>query len=39
MCLTDPLLAILPDLALTLGIPAIEFVGDGPRDAFDPRTR
>jgi peptide/nickel transport system permease protein len=35
--LTNPLLAILPGLALTLCVLAFNFVGDGLRDAFDPR--
>lgn len=35
--LTDPLLAILPGLALTIAVLAINFVGDGLRDAFDPK--
>ena len=37
--LTDPHLAIAPGLALTLAVVAVNFVGDGLRDAFDPRTR
>jgi peptide/nickel transport system permease protein len=37
--LTEPLLAIAPGLALTLATLAVNFVGDGLRDAFDPRTR
>lgn len=35
--LTDPLLAILPGVALTLAVLAFNFIGDGLRDAFDPR--
>ena len=35
--LTDPLLAIAPGLTLTVAVLAINFVGDGLRDAFDPR--
>ena len=35
--LTNPLLAILPGLALTICVLAFNFVGDGLRDAFDPR--
>jgi peptide/nickel transport system permease protein len=35
--LTVPLLAIAPGLTLTLAVLAINFVGDGLRDAFDPR--
>lgn len=35
--LTDPLLAILPGLALTIAVLAFNFVGDGLRDAFDPK--
>ena len=37
--LTDPLLAIIPGVTLTLAVLAVNFVGDGLRDAFDPRTR
>jgi peptide/nickel transport system permease protein len=36
---TVPLLAIAPGLALTLAVLAINFVGDGLRDALDPRGR
>ncbi len=36
--ITVPLLAVFPGLTLTLAILAINFVGDGLRDAFDPRT-
>lgn len=36
---TVPLLAIAPGLTLTIGVLAINFVGDGLRDAFDPRGR
>jgi peptide/nickel transport system permease protein len=36
--LTVPLLAVFPGVALTIAILAINFVGDGLRDAFDPRT-
>ena len=35
--MTVPLLAIAPGLTLTLAVLAINFVGDGLRDAFDPR--
>ncbi|MEZ4529518.1 MAG: ABC transporter permease [Thermomicrobiales bacterium] len=35
--LSDPLLAILPGIALTLCVLAFNFVGDGLRDAFDPK--
>ncbi len=35
--LTDPLLALLPGLALTIAVLAFNFVGDGLRDAFDPK--
>lgn len=35
--LTDPMLAILPGLALTIAVLAFNFVGDGLRDAFDPK--
>jgi peptide/nickel transport system permease protein len=34
---TGPLLAIVPGVLLTLAILALNFVGDGLRDAFDPR--
>lgn len=33
-----PLLTVVPGLTLTLAILAVNFVGDGLRDAFDPRT-
>lgn len=36
--LTVPLLAVVPGLTLTLAILAVNFVGDGLRDAFDSRT-
>jgi peptide/nickel transport system permease protein len=35
--LTVPMLAIAPGLMLTFAVLAINFVGDGLRDAFDPR--
>jgi peptide/nickel transport system permease protein len=35
--LTVPLLAIIPGLTLTIAVLAINFIGDGLRDAFDPR--
>ena len=35
--LTHPLLAIAPGLTLTIAVLAINFVGDGLRDAFDPK--
>lgn len=34
---TNPLLAIAPGMTLTVTVLAINFVGDGLRDAFDPR--
>ena len=34
---THPLLAVAPGLTLTVAVLAINFVGDGLRDAFDPR--
>jgi peptide/nickel transport system permease protein len=37
--LTVPLLAIIPGLTLTIAVLAINFIGDGLRDAFDPRGR
>lgn len=36
---TVPILAIAPGLTLTIAVLAINFVGDGLRDAFDPRGR
>lgn len=36
---TVPLLAVAPGLTLTIAVLAINFVGDGLRDAFDPRGR
>jgi peptide/nickel transport system permease protein len=36
--LTHPLLAIAPGLVLTIAVLAINFIGDGLRDAFDPRA-
>jgi peptide/nickel transport system permease protein len=36
---TVPLLAIAPGLTLTIAVLAINFVGDGLRDALDPRGR
>ena len=36
---THPILAIAPGLTLTIAVLAINFVGDGLRDAFDPRGR
>lgn len=35
--LSEPLLAVVPGVALTLCVLAFNFVGDGLRDAFDPR--
>jgi peptide/nickel transport system permease protein len=35
--LSEPLLAIVPGVALTLCVLAFNFVGDGLRDAFDPK--
>ena len=35
--LTEPRLAIIPGLTLTIAVLAINFIGDGLRDAFDPR--
>ncbi|MCO5221442.1 MAG: ABC transporter permease [Thermomicrobiales bacterium] len=35
--LSEPLLAVVPGLALTLCVLAFNFVGDGLRDAFDPK--
>ena len=36
---TVPLLAIAPGLTLTIAVLAINFIGDGLRDALDPRGR
>jgi peptide/nickel transport system permease protein len=36
--MTVPLLAVFPGVALTVAILAINFVGDGLRDALDPRA-
>ena len=36
---TVPILAIAPGLTLTIAVLAISFVGDGLRDALDPRAR
>jgi peptide/nickel transport system permease protein len=35
--LTYPRLAVIPGLTLTIAVLAINFIGDGLRDAFDPR--
>ena len=35
--LSEPLLAIVPGVALTLCVLAFNFIGDGLRDAFDPK--
>jgi peptide/nickel transport system permease protein len=35
---TVPLLAIVPGLTLTLAVLAVNFIGDGLRDALDPRA-
>jgi peptide/nickel transport system permease protein len=34
-----PWLAIFPGVAITFAVLAVNFVGDGLRDAFDPRQR
>ena len=34
-----PWLAVLPGVAITLAVLAFNFVGDGLRDALDPRQR
>ena len=36
---TNPMTSIIPGSLLTLAILAVNFVGDGLRDAFDPRTK
>ncbi len=35
----DPLLAILPGLAITLAVTSFNLIGDGLRDALDPKMR
>jgi len=35
----NPLLTIAPGLLLTIAILAVNFIGDGLRDAFDPRSK
>ncbi|MBA3528667.1 MAG: ABC transporter permease [Propionibacteriaceae bacterium] len=37
--LTDPHLVIAPGLVLTVAVLAVNFIGDGLRDAFDPKGR
>ena len=37
--LSTPLLAVAPGLAIMITVVAINFIGDGLRDAFDPRQR
>jgi peptide/nickel transport system permease protein len=37
--LTDPHLVIAPGLVLTIAVLAVNFIGDGLRDAFDPKGR
>jgi ABC-type dipeptide/oligopeptide/nickel transport system permease subunit len=37
--LTNPLLSIAPGLAIVLVVLAFNLVGDGLRDALDPRLR
>jgi peptide/nickel transport system permease protein len=37
--LRAPLLAVMPGVVLVLAILAINFIGDGLRDAFDPQSR
>jgi peptide/nickel transport system permease protein len=36
--LTHPILAVAPGLTLTIAVLSINFIGDGLRDAFDPRA-
>jgi peptide/nickel transport system permease protein len=36
--LTHPLLVIAPGLTITFVVLAINFIGDGLRDAFDPKS-
>jgi oligopeptide transport system permease protein len=36
---SDPFLLIAPGLALAITLLAFNFVGDGIRDALDPRSR
>ena len=35
----DPWLAVFPGLAITLAVASFDFIGDGLRDALDPRVR
>ena len=35
----DPWLAVMPGLAITLAVTSFNFIGDGLRDALDPRMR
>lgn len=35
----DPWLAVFPGLAITLAVASFNFIGDGLRDALDPRVR
>jgi len=34
-----PLLTVAPGILLTIAILAVNFIGDGLRDAFDPRSK
>jgi len=34
-----PLLTVAPSILLTIAILAVNFIGDGLRDAFDPRSK
>jgi len=37
--LTNPMLAVYPGLCIFLTVLAVNFIGDGIRDAFDPRQK
>jgi peptide/nickel transport system permease protein len=36
---TQPMVAIAPGLAIIITVLALNFLGDGVRDAFDPRAK
>jgi peptide/nickel transport system permease protein len=36
---TRPMVAIAPGLAIVITVLALNFLGDGVRDAFDPRAK
>ena len=37
--LVDPWLAVMPGLAITLAVTSFNFIGDGLRDALDPKMQ